>query len=85
MFIPLVSKKQEVLDLHCMRNIVLNVEMGKQEESQKTRAQPHQRTRRVEEGFRLAVFAFSLYKVECPWGQTSSCFLNVTVPVRVLV
>lgn len=44
-----------MLDLHCIRNIVLNVEMGKQEESQKTRAQPHQRTRRVEEGFRLGL------------------------------
>lgn len=49
-----------MIDLHYMRNIVLNVEVGQQEESQKTRAQPHQRTRRSEEGFHLAVFAFSL-------------------------
>lgn len=41
---------------------MLDVEVGKQEESQKPRAQPHQRTQRFQEGFvfRLAVFAFSL-------------------------
>lgn len=64
-----------MLDLHCMRNIVLNVEVGKQEESQKTRAQAHQRTQRFREGFRLTVFAFSLYKVECPLGRQAHVFL----------
>ena len=53
MFIPLVSKikKKKMLDLHYMRNIVRNVEVGKQEESQKTRAQPHRRTQCFSRGF----------------------------------
>lgn len=76
MFIPLVSGKKKMLDLHYMRNIVLSVEVGKQEESQKTRAQPHQRAWRSEEGFHLAVFAFSLStKFECPWGRQAHVFL----------
>lgn len=61
MFIPLVSGEKKMLDLHYMRNIVRSrVEVGKQEESQKTRAQPHRRTRRCEDGSHLAVFAFPL-------------------------
>lgn len=47
-----------MLDLHYTRNIVLNVEVENRKSHRKTRAQPHQRTRRFQEGFRLAVFAF---------------------------
>lgn len=44
----------------------------------KTRAQPHQGTRRFRVGFfpRLAVFCFFLStKVECPWGRRAHVFL----------
>lgn len=53
--------------------------------SQKTRAQPHRRTRRFEDGSHPAVFAFplSLYKVECPWGRQAHVFLMWLSPARV--